>query len=552
LRLGVGFALVALVGAGVTAVVVNTAFAARFDRYLAQQQAAELGQLDAAISRAYTGQGRWDPTALATVVPTVGSGKVRVLTPSGQDVWHWDGHQMGWDDRWMDHSGQDAGQSTGRSSRPGGWDSGNHDGQQGTGRPTQPTTTGGGWDRQGSQQGWPDLGWSQGGVVPASLPLADRTPGLLAATTTTLPPTTTAATAGGLGPVQRVNIQVGGTVVATALVQLPQPTALPAVVAFRGQVIRLLLGGGALGALLSLGLGIVFAGRASRPVRQVTGAARALAAGERAVRLDTRRADEFGELGHAFNAMADAVQAQEQLRQSFAAEVAHELRTPLTVLRSQVEGLRVGVLQPTGPALGSLEEEVGRMTRLVADLQVLSAADAAGFSLDRAPTQLDGLVKQVAGEFAGLFEGAEVRLETDLAPLTAPLDRVRVSQVVANLLSNALKFTPQGGQVRVQLQADGDHAVLRVADSGPGIPAEELPHVFDRFWRGPTARASGTGIGLTVVRELVAAHGGTVEAASQPGHGATFTIRLPLQPQATRPDNRFHTAASQPRPTVRA
>ncbi len=529
LRLGVGFALVALVGASVTAVVVNTAFAARFDRYLAQQQAAELGRIATAISRAYTGQGRWDPTALATLVPTVGSGTVRVVTPAGQDVWHWDGHSMGWDDRWMDHSGRDR---TGRSSQSGGWDSGNHDGQQGsTERPTQPTSTSG-WDGQGSGSGWPDLGWSQGGLAAASLPLAGRTPGLpaVAAPTTTLPPTTTTA---GLGPVQRIPVQVGGTVVGTALVQLPQPTALPAAVAFRAQVIRLLLGGGALGALLSLGLGIVFARRASRPVRQVTGAARALAAGDRAVRLDPGRADEFGELGRAFNAMADAVAAQEQLRRGFAAEVAHELRTPLTILRSQVEGLRVGVLEPTGQALGSLDEEVGRMTRLVSDLQVLSAADAAGFSLDRATTELDGLVKQVAGEFAGLFEGAEVGLETRLEPVTAWVDRGRVGQVVANLLSNALKFTPQGGLVRVELQAGDDHAVLQVADSGRGIPAEELPHVFDRFWRGRTARASGTGIGLTVVRELVQAHGGTVEASSQPGHGATFTVRLPLQ--ATRP-----------------
>jgi signal transduction histidine kinase len=215
-----------------------------------------------------------------------------------------------------------------------------------------------------------------------------------------------------------------------------------------------------------------------------------------------------------------------------------------------VEGLRVGVLEPTGEALGSLDEEIARMTHLVSDLQVLSAADAAGFSLDRTTTQLDGLVKQVADEFAGLLEGAEVRLQTDLGPVTAWVDRGRVGQIVANLLSNALKFTPPGGLVRVELQADGDQAVLQVADSGPGIPAEELPHIFDRFWRGRTARASGTGIGLTVVRELVQAHGGTVQAASQPGHGATFTVRLPLQ--ATPPDNRFHTASSQPRPTVGA
>lgn len=141
-----------------------------------------------------------------------------------------------------------------------------------------------------------------------------------------------------------------------------------------------------------------------------------------------------------------------------------------------------------------------------------------------------------------------MRLETRLDPVTAQVDRVRVGQVLGNLLSNALKFTPAGGLVRVELHPAGDWAVLRLADSGPGIPADELPHVFDRFWRGRSGRAAGSGIGLTVVRELVAAHGGTVEAASQPGHGATFTVRLPVQ--ATAPDNRSHTASSQPRPTV--
>jgi signal transduction histidine kinase len=156
----------------------------------------------------------------------------------------------------------------------------------------------------------------------------------------------------------------------------------------------------------------------------------------------------------------------------------------------------------------------------------------------------------VAGEFAGLLEGAEVHLETQLEPATAWVDRDRIGQVVANLLSNALKFTPQGGLVSVKLQHDDDWVLLRVADSGPGIPAEELPHVFDRFWRGRTAQAPGTGIGLTVVRELIQAHGGSVHAASQPGRGTTITVRLPLQ--STPPDNRFRTASSQPRPTVGA
>ena len=145
----------------------------------------------------------------------------------------------------------------------------------------------------------------------------------------------------------------------------------------------------------------------------------------------------------AVNALADAAEGEEKLRQGFAAEVAHELRTPLTILRSQVEGLHVGVLDPTPEALTSLDEEVRRMTRLVADLQILGSADAAGFSLERAPVDLGKLADETAREFAGLFEGAGIRLQTRLEPATAWADRIRVGQILANLLSNALKYTPR-------------------------------------------------------------------------------------------------------------
>lgn len=178
----------------------------------------------------------------------------------------------------------------------------------------------------------------------------------------------------GSGAIRTVVITSGGKVVGTAQVRLPRPTALPAAVTFRSQVIGLLLAGGAADAVVSLALGIFLARRATRPVRQVTTAARALAAGQREIRLDAGRADEFGEMGAAFSAMADAADQEEKRRQGFAAEVAHELCTPLTILRSQVEGLQVGVLQPTPEALTSLGEEVRRMTRLVADLQILGSA----------------------------------------------------------------------------------------------------------------------------------------------------------------------------------
>jgi signal transduction histidine kinase len=253
-------------------------------------------------------------------------------------------------------------------------------------------------------------------------------------------------------------------------------------------------------------------------------------------------------VGRALQSMADSVDQEERLRQGFAAQVAHELRTPLTILRSQVQGLRVGVLEPTPEMIVSLDEEVVRISRLVADLQILGSADAAGFSLERATLDLHELIDETVREFAGLFEGSEVRLETRLEPVTAWADRVRVGQIVSNLLSNALKFTPPGGQVRVELHRDEPWAVLRISDSGPGIPANELPHIFDRFFRGRGSRPGGSGIGLTVVHELARAHGGEVTVSNDPGSGATFTVRLPLRPTPARNGNQ--TGSEHPLSTV--
>jgi signal transduction histidine kinase len=266
-----------------------------------------------------------------------------------------------------------------------------------------------------------------------------------------------------LGPVQRIPITVHGKVVGTALVRVPQATALPDAVAFRGEVIALVLAAGAAAALVSLLLGIFFARRAARPVRDLSTAAQAMAAGDRSARLDVSGGDEFGQVNQAVNALADAAEGEEKLRQGFAAEVAHELRTPLTILRSQVEGLRVGVLEPSPAALASLEEEVARITPLVADLQILGAADAAGFTLERTQTDLGKIADETAREFAGLFEGADVQLQTRLEPAIAWADPVRAGQILANLLSNALKYTPP----RRARPPGSDH---RWAVGGDGCP----------------------------------------------------------------------------------
>jgi len=211
-------------------------------------------------------------------------------------------------------------------------------------------------------------------------------------------------------------------------------------------------------------------------------------------------------------------------------------------------GLVAALVVEAGPdTLASLHEEVLRTGRLVDDLETLASAEAAGFTLQRQPVALRPLLEQAVAELSGLFAAQQVTVETRLADVVVTGDPTRLRQVGGNLLSNALKFTPSGGWVRVELAGEDGEVVLRVADSGPGIPVEELPRVFDRFFRGSGVRAGGSGIGLAVVRELVAAHGGTVEAASPPGTGAVLTVRLPVAPIPQR----SFTAPSQPVATVR-
>ncbi len=334
--------------------------------------------------------------------------------------------------------------------------------------------------------------------------------------------------AGALGPVQRLPVRVEGSVVGTAIVRSPEVGLLPQDVAFRGAVNRVLLLGGLVAAVAALGLGFALARRATAPARELTRAARALAKGERSVRVPPRSGDEMGEMARAFNSMADTIEEEDRLRRSFAADVAHELRTPLAILQTEVEGIQDGVVQPSARAMASLHEEVLRLSRLVADLEMLASADAAGFSLTRRPVDLEPLLTELVREFQGRAEAVDVDLRASLTTVTAEADETRICQVASNLLSNALKFTPSGGRVELCLASEGAWAVIRVSDTGPGIPPHELPHVFDRFFRGNGTRAGGSGIGLTVARELIRAHGGELSVASEPGNGATFTARLPM------------------------
>lgn len=341
--------------------------------------------------------------------------------------------------------------------------------------------------------------------------------------------------AGPLGTPTSVSILVGGQRVGTAIIRLPATGLLPQDRAFRSSVNRLLLIGGVVAGLFALGLGTLLARRAVRPARDLTEAARAAADGDRSLRLVVTSSDEFGDMARAFNRMAETIEREDRLRRAFSADVAHELRTPLMILRSQIEGMQDGIVGLDGEALASLHEETLRMGRLIADLETLASAEAAGFSLVPSPVDLAGLADDAVREFAGQAESRHIELRASLQEVIATVDATRIRQVIANLLSNALKFTPPGGTVNVSVSAEGSDAVIRVSDTGPGVSADEIPRVFDRFFRGREVRAGGSGIGLTVARELARAHGGELGVVSPMGGGAVFEARLPVASQQHHP-----------------
>jgi two-component system sensor histidine kinase BaeS len=254
-----------------------------------------------------------------------------------------------------------------------------------------------------------------------------------------------------------------------------------------------------------------------------------LEAGDRAARAGMAAAPgELGELADAFDQMADSLRQEDDLRRTLVADVAHELRTPATILRAACEELVDGLADPTPARLSSLHDEVLRLGRVIEDLEALASAQAAGLHLERAPVDLADVATAAAALLQPRFDDAGLTLSTITTPASVSGDADRLHQITVNLLTNALKFTPRGGTVTLAVEPRDALATLEVSDTGPGIPADELGRVFERFWRGTGAEhSSGSGIGLAIVAELAKAHGGRVTVDSAPGRGATFTMTLP-------------------------
>jgi two-component system, OmpR family, sensor histidine kinase BaeS len=329
-------------------------------------------------------------------------------------------------------------------------------------------------------------------------------------------------------PVQAA-VTVAGARAGTAVLRFPGSGLTAADRQVRSALEQAVVTGAGLAVLLALLVAWVVSRRITRPLVHLTSAVRSMESGTRGARARQPSAPgEVGELSAAFDKMAGALERADLLRRQLLADVAHELRTPITILQAYCEQMADGTEPATPARLASLRDEVLRLGRLVADLETLAAAEAAGLHMVKAPADLAAVAAGAADLLGPAFAAAGTGLESHLQPVTLDADATRLSQIVTNLLTNALKFSPPGGHVTLAVTASNGLARLEVSDEGPGIPGDELPHVFERFWRGSAGRrASGSGIGLAVVAELARAHGGRAEVSSEPGHGARFTISLP-------------------------
>jgi two-component system sensor histidine kinase BaeS len=300
--------------------------------------------------------------------------------------------------------------------------------------------------------------------------------------------------------------------------------------ALKADLLRAIAGAAGLAALLALLVGLALARRLTRPVERIIATTRAMERGERTARVGPIAAPaELRDLATAFDGMADTLDRQEKLRRDLVADVAHELRTPVAVLQAGHEALLDGFAEPTPDQLASLRDEVLRLARMVGDLQTLAAADAAALHLSLRRCDLADIAEGAADSLVGRFEAAGITLERQLAGAEIQGDSRWLHQVITNLLTNALKFTPAGGKVTISAGPAGTDAVLTVADTGAGISEDELPRIFDRFWRGRQAsQTSGSGIGLAIAAELALAHGGRLTADSELGRGTQMTLTLPL------------------------
>ncbi|MBU2536163.1 MAG: HAMP domain-containing protein [Chloroflexi bacterium] len=289
-----------------------------------------------------------------------------------------------------------------------------------------------------------------------------------------------------------------------------------------------LIGGG-----VALAMTLILSRRILSPIKALTEAARRLGQGDFSPRLELKDKGEVGELARAFNSMANDLERAEQLRRNMVADAAHELRTPLSNIRGYLEAVNDGVIKPDAEAIQSLNEEAARLARLVDELQELSLAEAGELKLVCQAKDISKLISQTASPFQAQAASKGVSLSLDLMDELPPvnIDSQRMAQVLYNLLDNAMAHTESGDGITISTTQKDNWIEVAVTDTGAGIPAEDLPNIFERFYRVDKSRAratGGSGLGLTIAKRLVEAHGGSIEVQSELGKGSRFAFALPI------------------------
>ncbi len=289
--------------------------------------------------------------------------------------------------------------------------------------------------------------------------------------------------------------------------------------------------------LAAIGISIFVSGRLTQPLHEMVRAANRIASGHYEDKVRAPTIKEIAELAAAFNQMANSLEYNEKLRREMVADLAHELRTPLTAIEGHMEGLIDGVLEPTPATFGRVQREARRLHRLAQELGTLSELDSPNLKLKLEKLSAQDVMQEVTAKVHSQFEFKGIHLEVapcpePAAPLQVKADRDRLEQILTNLLANALHYTEMGGKVLLSVKSVGNRVEFMVQDSGIGISPEYLPHIFERFYRVDRSRSrkgntGGSGIGLTIVRRLVEAHGGDIWVESKLGQGTTVHFNLP-------------------------
>ena len=332
-----------------------------------------------------------------------------------------------------------------------------------------------------------------------------------------------------------LNLTLGKDILGRVYI-IPDPAAEIYVAPFlrlSASINRSLLLGGSLAIAIALILTFVLSRRMTSPIGALARAARRLGRGDLSQRVQLRGKGEVAALAQAFNTMAADLEQAEQLRRNLVADVAHELRTPLSNIQGYLEAIRDRVMKPNAATIRSLNEEVALLSRLVNELQDLSLAEAGELKLVYQAEDITKLVKQAVTHWQPQLTAKEISLSLDLPDNLPPvnIDWQQVNQVLHNLLENAAAYTHKGGTINVAAAKQGDWVEVSVSDTGEGIPAEDLPNIFERFYRVDKSRArvtGGSGLGLTIARRLVEAHGGTITVQSKLGKGSRFSFTLPI------------------------